>query len=39
MHPNMARLLGLHIKPVFHKPTWPTPVDIPYTPAPQEKQS
>lgn len=33
MHPNMKRLLGLDgVKPIFHEPTWPTPVDIPYVP-------
>jgi hypothetical protein len=31
MHPNMRRLLGLDTPVVFHKPTWPTPVDIPTT--------
>ena len=30
MHPNMKRLLGLDVPVVFHQPTWPTPVDIPY---------
>lgn len=38
MHPNMRKLLGLDVKPVFHKQTWPTPVDIPYVPAPAAPQ-
>lgn len=32
MHPNMKRLLGLDTPVVFHEPTWPTPVHIPYEP-------
>jgi hypothetical protein len=39
MHPNMRKLLGLDVKPVFHKQTWPTPVDIPWTPETQKKEA
>ncbi len=39
MHPNMKKLLGLDAPVVFHKPTWPTPVDIPYTPEPAKKEA
>jgi hypothetical protein len=38
MHPNMAKLLGLNTRPVFHAQTWPTPVDIPYVPATPKKE-
>lgn len=38
MHPNIRHLLGLNIRPVFHQPTWPTPVDIPYTAALEEQK-
>jgi len=37
MHPNMAKLLGLNVRPVFHKQTWPTPVDVPATPKKEGK--
>ena len=36
MHPNMAKLLGLNTRPVFHAQTWPTPVDV-KTPATPKK--
>jgi hypothetical protein len=32
MHPDFAKLLGLDLVVVFHTQTWPTPVDIPYSP-------
>jgi hypothetical protein len=31
MHPNMKKLLGINVRPVFHAQTWPTPVDVPAT--------
>ena len=39
MHPNMRRLLGLDTPVVFHQPTWPTPVHIPYTAPVEDKKS
>lgn len=38
MHPNMKRLLGIGVPVVFHQPTWPAPVDIPYAPENAAKQ-
>lgn len=37
MHPNMRKLLGLDTPPVFHKQTWPVPVDVPADAGKKEK--